>query len=313
MMKKVLGCASFVFALVSVCVGQGNSFIHDIPSNENYRVFGYDLHIPSGQTFIKKSKSEGVSRLRTYSPEGHSKNMISSDTSGDRISTHISPASYSMHKSSVSQTTTMRGAEIRQEFEMENMNSAAESNKFIWELSPDPKQAIDLKMRLGIGSARLDLSDLSVEGVQLFSGASDLYISYDQPNRSEMDLMELEGGMSKIVVRNIEYAHARQVKIMNGMGDTKVVIGNKVSELHRPSNISVEAGAGSCLVLVHEGAPVKLVIKDNLFSSVEVDEDYKKVSEDTYVSPAYQQNPKNAITVHIDLGVGSFELITFSK
>ena len=313
MIKNVLGCTTLVFAIASVCLGQGTSFIHDIPSDPNFRVFGYDLNIPTGQTFIKKSTAEGMSRLRTYSPKNHSKNMISSDTAGDRIYTHVSPASCSSRNSTVTHATTMRGVEIHHEFEMDHIGSATESNKFIWELNPDPKQAMDLKMNLGIGSARLDLSDLSVESLQLFSGASDIYVSYDQPNRTQMELMELEGGMSKIVLRNVEYAHAKKVKVLNGMGDTKIVIGDKTSELHRPSNISVEAGAGSCLILVHENAPVKVVISDNLFSTVEVDEYYQKAGDETYLSPSFKLNPQNSITIYVDLGVGSFDLITFSK
>ena len=149
--------------------------------------------------------------------------------------------------------------------------------------------------------------------MKVFSGASDVYISYDQPNRSTMDLLEVEGGMSKIVLRNIEQARANKVHVLNGMGNTKVVIGNNFEKVSGTSEVIVEAGAGSCLLMVHEQAPVKVIIMDNLFSTVDVDPDYKETGENTYVSPAYKTNSDKAVTVHIDLGVGKFELITFSK
>lgn len=313
MIRNVVGCAFFALTLISVCVGQGNSYVDSIRSNANYEVFEYNMNIPIGHTFMKMSKVEGVSFLRTHMPDGHTRPMVKQDTSADRISTNFSPLSCHSDNSTVA-ASSMRGEDDRKyEYHVENVNATPEPHKFIWELSPDPDQAMALGMHLGLGSARLDLSDLSVKTLKIFSGASDVYVSYDQPNRSRMDVLEVEGGMSKIVLRNVEQAHAEKVHVLNGMGNTKVVIGNNFDSSVRSSNITIEAGAGTCLLMVHEDAPVKVIIMDNLFSTVDVDTAYKEADEDTYLSPAYLTNAKQAVTVHVDLGVGKFELITFSK
>ena len=205
--------------------------------------------------------------------------------------------------------TTMRGSSSAVSYRMAgSMTIDDDPSKYVMELNVDPKADMMMKLDLGYGSARLDLSDTRMHALRIVSGAADVVICYNKPSAAPMKLIHLSGGMSKIVVRNLELARAANVSIENAMGDTKIVVGNGMTA---KSMVRIDVGAGSCTLLVHKDAPVKIILNSTIFSSAPVPEGYVKTGDNTFVSHAYKLHSQEAMTLVIDLGLGSFELVPF--
>jgi hypothetical protein len=123
-----------------------------------------------------------------------------------------------------------------------------------------------------------------------------------------MGMLEVYGGMSKILVRNLEMARAENVILENGMGNTKVIVGPKA---YNKTNVTLHVGTGSCQLLVHKDYPIKIIIGSSMLSTVEIPENLIKTAENTYVNLAYKSNPQNAMTFMVDVSMGSFYVVTF--
>lgn len=179
---------------------------------------------------------------------------------------------------------------------------------YIMDLAVDPLAPMAMKMNLGYGSARLDLSNLRMMALEIVSGAADVVITYSKPNAVPMKFFTVSSGMSKIVIRNLESARAEQVNIENGMGDTKIVVGPDITA---KSTVRIDVGAGKCTLLVHQNAPVKIVINGTVFSSQQIPDGFVNTGDNTFTSPSYKLHCQSAMTVIVDLGIGSFEMVPF--
>lgn len=180
--------------------------------------------------------------------------------------------------------------------------------KYIMDIAADPLAPMAMKMNFGYGSARLDLSNLRMMALEIVSGAADVVISYSKPNAVPMKYFTVVNGMSKIVIRNLECARAEQVRIENGMGDTKIVVG---TDMHAKSTVRLDVGSGKCTLLVHKDAPIKIVINGTVFSSADIPDAYIKNSDNTFSSLTYKLHAQEAMTIIVDLGLGSFEMIPY--
>lgn len=276
------------------------------------RKFGYQefvVNIPVGQTFVNSALKPNFTYVRAYRPDIHTRPIIKSDTLRDRIVTLLtwkhdkSSSSFSTEVSSSNQTGTYH-------YQCTKSASVQSGNpeNYLMELSPDRTVPTALNLTFGYGSARLDLSDLSLKRVNVSSSTTDVIISYQKPNRLSMSEMTINGGMSRIVIRNLEMAKAEKVRIENGMGNTKILMGNGGNHA---TQVELLVGAGSCIFMVQKDVPLKLVVNQSFFSSLELPATFSKTEENTYVNQAYQANQTHASVVSVELGIGSFTLINF--
>lgn len=309
MIRKWLGLSLGLVLLSGEAWGQAGAVTDSLKFD---RAFGYqefNLNIPIGQTFINSSLKPGYTFIRAYRPDLHTRPIIKSDTLKDRIATFLTwkhangESSFTTEVSNSHQAGSYR-------YQCTKSTSAHGGNpeNYLMELSPDKEVPTALNMSLGLGSARLDLSDLNLKRINIVSGATDVIISYQKPNRDEMSEMNINGGMSRIVIRNLEMARVGKVKIENGMGNTKILMGNSCQHA---SMIELMVGAGSCIFMVQEDVPVKLIVTQTFFSSLEIPQNFQKIAENTYVNQAYKTNSAQASTISVDLGIGTFTLITF--
>lgn len=181
-------------------------------------------------------------------------------------------------------------------------------SKYIMDMSPDASVPMAMKMNLGYGSARIDLTELQVRALEIVSGAADVIISYAKSSPCPMRFMNVSSGMSKIVIRNLDFARAENVHIENGMGDTKIVVGDNIKA---KSLVRIDVGTGKCTLLVHKNAPIKVIINGTVFSSAAVPEGYTNTGDNTFISHSYKMHSHNAMTIVVDLGIGGFEMIPF--
>lgn len=307
MFKSALGLLSFVLTGV-IGFSQNAAFTDTIHSNPNFGLYEFKLHIPVGQTFISQCHTaKDGAIIRAAMPSREKMPLLIRDTLRDKLTSTFAWGSAA--EGIQSANGSMRGGDPQRSVKG-NMTVVDDPNNFLMELNPDPNVPVALNLHLGYGSARLDLSDLDVKSLNIVGGNSDIILAYKKSNRSVMQSMHINGGMSQIIIRNLEFARAEDIDIKNGMGQTKIILG---SSMRQKSRMKLEVGAGSCLLLVSENVPVKIKLSSGFFSSVEIPDDFVETGENIYVNMAYKSNPQEAMTVMVDIGIGSFSLITFKE
>jgi hypothetical protein len=289
---------------------QKPAYADTVPTSRFFELNEYFIQVPLGQTFIAPAPCNGQTIARYSLPADRPHPICNVDTTPQQhLRTTISLCNQSKSTYAQSQTS-MRGASnsIVSYQVSGSMTIDDDPAKYIMDLAADPLAPLAMKLNLGYGSARLDLSNLRVMALEIVSGAADVVITYSKPNAVPMKFFNVSSGMSKIVIRNLESARAEQVNIENGMGDTKIVVGPTMTA---KSTVHIDVGAGKCTLLVHKDAPLKIVINGTVFSSQQIPDGFVHTSDNTFTSHSYKLHTQEAMTITVDLGLGSFEMVPF--
>jgi hypothetical protein len=309
MFRIALG-VTFTLLLPAVGFCQKPAFADTMPTSRFFELNEYFLQVPLGQTFVGPGHCQGLTIARYHQPGDKPRPICDIDTTAEQhLRATLSMGSQTKADYFQSQGA-MRGANnaIMSYQVSGSMTIDDDPAKYLMDLAVDPLAPVYMKLNLGYGSARLDLSSLRMMALDIVSGAADVVISYSKPNAVHMKWLTVKSGMSKIVIRNLESARADQVKIENAMGDTKLVVG---PTMEASSNVHIDVGSGKCILLVHQDAPIKVVISGTVFSSAQLPENYVHTEGNTYTSHSYKLHAHEAMTIYVDLSVGSFEMIPF--
>ncbi|MEZ4685204.1 MAG: hypothetical protein R3B47_03810 [Bacteroidia bacterium] len=150
---------------------------------------------------------------------------------------------------------------------------------------PDPSIPTDMNLSIGRGHSRLDLSDMMINRLDMKSHFAEVFIQYNKPNRMDMEKMHVQSIQGKVVLKNLELARAELVTIENELDDTKIMVGNG-----KPcgTTVFVQQGMGDCLLYVHPGHPLKITVRDGLFTSSTLPPDFEAKGENTFVNQAWK-------------------------
>jgi len=300
-----LGLSACLIMHATQCWGQNVSRMDSIPSDSLFQVYEFHLDIPIGQTFVNHNKCQSYHKVRFHTPNNGTRTHINLDTNGRTLSTQVAMMSPNTSTYNIASIDDATGTQVKMRGSL-SVND--DPSKYLSELRPAIHQPIYLDMQLGMGSAYLDLTDIRTRGINIESSATDIFLSYKKPNPERMKNLRVTAGMSRIFIRNLEMARANNITIDNGVGDTKIIIGD---ELFQSSHIEIAVGGGACIMMIHDDIPMKIVLKNGLFSTVEIPDNYYKSGEDTYVNLAYKTNSSKYITAIVDLGIGTFTLVTY--
>jgi len=304
MIRMVLGITIGMLLHFEPCWGQDVIRSTKITTDSTFNNYQFVVDVPMGQSFVNKGQCHSKHTVRFRIPDEDAKTKVQSDTLGDLLRTHVmmmgaNTESY-MHESEgpAGRRVVMRGS----------YTAGGDPTQYISEILPALNQQLDLRMHLGHGGAWLDLSDLRTRKVMIESSASDVFVTYNKPNLERMKILRVNSGMGNVTFRNLEYARAEKVLVTNGMGETRILLGEKS---YGATWMEIGVGSGRCLMMVHKEAPVKIVIKGTFFSSVEIPDDFMETGDDTYVNLAYKRNPEKGMTAVVDPGLGSFTLVNY--
>lgn len=304
MIRTVLGLTACFLLQAMQGWSQNITRMDSIPTDSFFQMYEFHVDIPVGQTFVNAGHCHSFHSVRFHLPDNSSRAIIKEDTLGRSLRTRVSmmsanTSSYaSVVNSASGNKVVMRGS----------MSVNEDPGRYLTELRPARNVPMVMSMRLGHGSAWLDLSSIRARGVDIESSNADVFISYKSPNMEKMQVLNVYSGMSKVVLRNLEYARAEKVHVQNGMGETKIIVGEKT---YNATRLHVGVGAGKCVMMVHDDVPVKIVLKNNFLSTVDLPDDFMKTSDNTYVNLPFKKNPSKALTAVIDVGLGSYTLISY--
>ncbi len=162
---------------------------------------------------------------------------------------------------------------------------------------------IDLTIRTGAGSAKLDLSELTLSSLRVEGGAGLLEIIL--PAQGDLDI-SITGGLGEIVVETPEEIgslHIGTLVIEGGVGSAEVAL--PITDSAYSARIT--SGVGSIEVTVPETLPARVEVESG-FSNIEIgDPRFTAVGEGSWETPDYG-NAKQQVLIQIESGLGSVRI-----
>lgn len=178
-----------------------------------------------------------------------------------------------------------------------------EGNQNMLQFTQDPGVQCDVNLEMLKGMMRANFGGLKVVNVELKSANANITADFPAPNPVAMRMLAAQSANGKIVIRNLENANTQSVAIENNMGDLRIIIGNGMPV---QGEYNIISSTGKCELVIDKSQAVKIEIKRAGLATVNIPADYQKISDNTYISPAFKQNKSGKIlkiVVKKDAGV----------
>ena len=168
-----------------------------------------------------------------------------------------------------------------------------------WELSLAMNTPLNLKINAGAYSGRYELGGLSIENLSITDGASDVNLSFNEPNPTEMKTLRYNTGASNVTLENLGNANFATMTFQGGAGNYKLDFNG---EMRQDAVVSIESGVSTVVLVVPEGMPAQVSFDGGL-SNVQTFGDWDKSGD------SYSQGGSGAkLTFIVKMGAGTLEL-----
>jgi hypothetical protein len=163
---------------------------------------------------------------------------------------------------------------------------------------------ISFDIQLGLGKGEFDFTGLNVKDLNLSSGASSVYLRFDQPNKSVIPNLNIEAGLSKFQAYGLGNANFDHFKFEGGVGGYTLDFSGKMD---RECDADIEVGLGSLTIILPDNVGAKVYYEKSIVSHLDMEKAFSEQSENTYVSSNYY-SAKGKINMHIDAEVVSVKI-----
>lgn len=170
-----------------------------------------------------------------------------------------------------------------------------------WHLRYSPSIPISFDLELGVGKSEIDLSGLKVKDLNLSAGASDVFLTFNEPNESTIEAINIEVGVSKFEGRNLGNANFRRLSFQGGMGTYTLDFAGR---LEREVDVDVQVGVGVVTIIVPEEFGARVIGRDSWVSRLDCDRDFEPVGDSEYVSQNFR-TASGRMNIRVEAGLGS--------
>ncbi|MGD2069061.1 MAG: toast rack family protein [Gemmatimonadota bacterium] len=160
---------------------------------------------------------------------------------------------------------------------------------------------MDLQLEFGAVRADVDLGGLSLNELELSTGASDSRVDVSRPNRLAMSRAELTVGAADFTARHLGNLNAEDITVSAGVGDVTLEF---TGEWRRDARVKVDMGLGSLELRFPRGLGVKLE-KDTFLTSLDSQGLVKRG--DAYYSTDWDEAERRVV-VEVDAAFGSIDI-----
>jgi hypothetical protein len=174
-----------------------------------------------------------------------------------------------------------------------------------WRLKLSDDLPISFDVQLGVGKGDFDLSGLQVKDFNLSSGASDVSLSFDEPNRTTIENLNIESGLSKFDGRNLCNANFKRFRFQGGVGAYTLDFGGT---LNSEVDVDIEVGMGVMTLVLPADVGARVMYQKSWVSKVDCAEDFRSSGENEYVSRNYVSS-HGKMNIRIDSGFGSVKIL----
>jgi len=120
---------------------------------------------------------------------------------------------------------------------------------------------MELEIEAGAYHAEFNLGGLSLTGLTIQDGASDVELAFAEPNLVEMSFLRYETGASNVTMNGLANANFSSMTFECGAGNYSLDFSG---QLARDANISIEAGLGNLTLVIPEGVSAVINVESGL-------------------------------------------------
>ncbi len=160
---------------------------------------------------------------------------------------------------------------------------------------------IAFDIELGVAKGEFNLSGLQVKDFTMSCGASDVVMTFDEPNTATLNEMNIECGVGKFVGRNLGNANFKHFRFEGGVGTATLDFSGKIqSEV----DVDVQVGMGICTIILPDDVGTRIQYEESLVSRIELARDIHTSGVNQYISDNYK-TASGRMNIRIDAGLGS--------
>jgi len=163
---------------------------------------------------------------------------------------------------------------------------------------------ISFDVELGVGRGDFNLSGLQVKDFNLSAGASDVTLSFDEPNKARIENINIESGVSKFDARNLGNANFRHFRFQGGLGAYTLDFSGALS---REVDVDIEVGMGMLTIIVPQDVGARVYYEKSWVSRLDCDRDFRSSAENEYTTDNYTSST-GRMNIKIDSGMGSIKI-----
>jgi len=161
---------------------------------------------------------------------------------------------------------------------------------------------MDLDLEFGAVRADLDLGGLSLNGLELSTGASESTVDISEPNVVAMRSASFEVGAADFTARHLGNLNARHIDVSAGVGEVTLWFNGAWQQ---DATVSIDMGLGSLELRFPEGLGVRLT-KDSFLASLDSEGLVKRG--DAYYSLDWDRADRK-VSIDLDAAFGSIKVV----
>lgn len=113
----------------------------------------------------------------------------------------------------------------------------------------------DLRLRVGASESTMELGGLPLRRLRIATGASETVVSFDRPNPSVMEELQVKAGAASLEIRGLGHARARHIEVENAVGEVTLDLSGRWTA---DATASVKTGVGAVTLRIPADLGVKV-------------------------------------------------------
>ena len=161
------------------------------------------------------------------------------------------------------------------------------------------RMPMDLTIAAGAYDGNLELGGLALKSLNIQDGASDVELSFSEPNRVEMSTFSYTTGASEVRMEGLANANFKTFVFNSGAGDYTLDFSG---ELQRDATVSIDCGFSDLTLIIPKDMPVVVTI-DSALADIHMGEGWSQKN-NTYSQAGEGPN----LTILINMGAGDLRI-----
>ena len=176
--------------------------------------------------------------------------------------------------------------------------------KTSWDLKFTDKLPLDINLSSGATKGNFDFTGMMISYLNIVTGASKTFISFDEPNPIRMSEFNLSLGLAKFRGKHLLNANFEEMTVDGGLGKSTL---DFTGETTNRSNVQMDLGLSSTVIILPRNVGVKIYADVSPFTSFDTDE-LIEVGNDVYESPNWGETD-GELVMEIEASIGFVEFI----
>ena len=163
---------------------------------------------------------------------------------------------------------------------------------------------ISFDISLGLGKGEFDFTGLRVKDLKISAGASSVWMTFEKPNKSVIEDLTIESGLSKFNAEGLCNANFNHMKFEGGVGSYLLDFGGKLA---KEVDVDIEVGLGSLTIRIPEEIGARIIYEKSWIAHIDLNRDFSELQENNYYSSNYR-SAAGKMNIKIDAGLGSVKI-----